>query len=146
MISSHQIYFFPRKGYCMQLVNLRDYEELARTRVEGPIWDFYQGGSEDEITLRENRSAFGGWWLRPRMLTGVEVVDLRTSVVGTPVSMPVLIAPSAGHGMIHPEGECATARAAGEAGTLMVLSTEASRNLEDVSQSAQGPLWFQLYY
>ncbi|HZR39971.1 MAG TPA: alpha-hydroxy acid oxidase [Ktedonobacteraceae bacterium] len=130
----------------MQLVNLRDYEELARTRVEGPIWDFYQGGSEDEITLRENRSAFGGWWLRPRMLTGVEVVDLRTSVVGTPVSMPVLIAPSAGHGMIHPEGECATARAAGEAGTLMVLSTEASRNLEDVSQSAQGPLWFQLYY
>ncbi len=126
-------------------VNLNDYETLAQAQIAGPVWDFYQGGSDDEVTVRENLSACGRLWLRPRMLVSVDAVDLRTEILGTSVSMPVLIAPTAGHAMIHPDGECVTALAASEAGTLMVLSTDASRSLEDVAQSAREPLWFHLY-
>jgi isopentenyl diphosphate isomerase/L-lactate dehydrogenase-like FMN-dependent dehydrogenase len=130
----------------MQPVNLNDYETLAQTRMECPIWDYYQGGSGDEITLRENRRVFERLWLRPRVLVNVDSIDLRTSILGTPVSMPVLVAPSAAHGMILPEGECATAQAVGAAGTIMSLSTDSSRSMEEVAQVASGPLWFQLYY
>lgn len=114
-------------------------------RLDVPAWDFYNGGSEDEVTLRANRDAFERIRLRPRVLVNVSACDLRTSVLGDQVSMPVLIAPVAGHGMAHPNGECATARAAGEMGTLMAVSTDSTLSLEDVAQAASGPLWFQLY-
>ncbi|HEV2653974.1 MAG TPA: alpha-hydroxy-acid oxidizing protein, partial [Ktedonobacteraceae bacterium] len=108
----------------MQPVNLNDYETLAQTRMERPIWDYYQGGSGDEITLRENRRVFDRLWLRPRVLVNVDSIDASTSILGTPVSMPILVAPTAAHGMLLPEGECATAQAVGEAGTIMSLSTD----------------------
>ncbi len=131
----------------MELVNVFDYEKLAATRMAPPLWDYYQGGSDDEVTLRECRAAFGRIKLRPRVLVDVnrEVIDMRTSVLGVPVSMPMLIAPMALHRMAHPEGECATAQAAGKAGTLMIASTVATRTIEEIAQAASGPLWFQLY-
>ncbi len=129
----------------MELVNVFDYEKLARTRLAPPLWDFFQGGSDDEVTLRECRAAFERIKLRPRVLVDVSEIDMRCTVLGIPVSMPLLIAPMASHCVAHPDGECATAEAAGRAGTLMIASTVATRTIEEIAQSASGPLWFQLY-
>jgi isopentenyl diphosphate isomerase/L-lactate dehydrogenase-like FMN-dependent dehydrogenase len=129
----------------MELVNVFDYERLAQARVAPAAWDYYASGSDDEVTLRANRAAFARLQLRPRVLRGVDHCDLTTTVLGTSVSMPILIAPTALQGMAHPEGECATARAAGMMGTLMGVSDSASRTLEDVAAAATGPLWYQLY-
>jgi isopentenyl diphosphate isomerase/L-lactate dehydrogenase-like FMN-dependent dehydrogenase len=126
-------------------INIFDYEALAQASMQPVIWDFFYGGSDDEVTLRANRSAFERIRLRPRVLMDVNVCDISTSVLGIPVSMPVLLAPSAAHGLIHPHAELATARAAGAANTLMTLSTESTRSLEEVKAVAQGPLWYQLY-
>src|SRR5260221_8444852 len=109
------------------------------------FWDFYQGGSDDEVTLRANRAAFEHIRLRPRVLVDVSTLDTRTSLLGTPVSMPILVAPTALHCLAHPEGECATAQGAGMANTLMVASTTATRSIEEIARAANGPLWFQLY-
>ncbi len=129
----------------MQPVNLSDYEALAKARLDRGALDYYQGGSDDEVTLRANRTAFERIRLRPRVLVDVSACDLRTSVIDIPVSMPILVAPTAAHALAHPDAECATAQAAGAAGTLMVVSSSATRSLEDVARAASGPLWFQLY-
>jgi isopentenyl diphosphate isomerase/L-lactate dehydrogenase-like FMN-dependent dehydrogenase len=96
----------------VELVNVFDYEKLAQARMAPPLWDYYQGGSDDEVTMRECRAAIERIKLRPRVLVDVsqEMLDMSTSVLGVPVSMPVLVAPMALHCMAHPEGECATAQ------------------------------------
>ncbi len=129
----------------MELVNVFDYEKLARTRLALPLWDFFQGGSDDEVTMRECRAAFERIKLRPRVLVDVSEVDMRCSVLGTPISMPMLIAPMASQCVAHPDGECATAQAAGRASTVMIASTVSTRTIEEIAQAASGPLWFQLY-
>jgi len=131
----------------MQPINLFDYEVLAEQRMAHIpwAWDYYQGGSEDEVSLRANRIAFEQLRLRPRMLVDASTCDLRTSVLGTSVSMPILVAPTAAHGLAHPDAECATARAVQQAGTLMVVSTQSTRSLEEIAQAGLGPRWFQLY-
>lgn len=131
----------------MQPINLLDYEALAGQRMAHIpwAWDYYQGGSEDEVSLRANRVAFERLRLRPRTLVNISTCDLRTSVLGTDVSMPILVAPTAAHGLAHPDAECATARAVQQAGTLMVVSTQSTRSLEEVAQAGSCPRWFQLY-
>jgi isopentenyl diphosphate isomerase/L-lactate dehydrogenase-like FMN-dependent dehydrogenase len=131
----------------MQPINLLDYEALAGQRMAHIpwAWDYYQGGSEDEVSLRANRAAFEQLRLRPRMLVNVSTCDLRTSVLGIPISMPILVAPTAGHGLAHSDAECATARAVQQAGTLMIASTQSTRSLEEIAQAGQCPRWFQLY-
>jgi isopentenyl diphosphate isomerase/L-lactate dehydrogenase-like FMN-dependent dehydrogenase len=109
------------------------------------FWDFYAGGSDDEVTLRANQADFTRIRLRPRMLVDVTQCDTSTSVLGLPVRMPILVAPTSLHCLAHPEGECATAQGAEGAGTLMIASTDATRPLEEIAQVASGPLWFQLY-
>lgn len=128
-----------------RVINLFDYEALALARLDPATWGYYAGGSDDEVTLRENRAAFERIWLRPRVLVDVNCCDLHTTALGTAVNLPVLIAPTAFHTLAHPQGECATAAAAGRAGTVMVVSSSATRSLEEIAQSADGPLWFQLY-
>jgi isopentenyl diphosphate isomerase/L-lactate dehydrogenase-like FMN-dependent dehydrogenase len=131
-----------------QPINVLEYEELARPRVQEAHWDFYAGGSDDEVTLRANRTAFERIRLRPRVLVDVSTIDTGTSALGTPVSMPILVAPTAQHGLAHTEAEIATARAAGKAGTIMIASTSSTRSLEEIAEAARGvggPLWFQLY-
>ena len=129
----------------MEPVNVSDYERLAQAHMEPSAWDYYQGGSDDEVTLRANHQAFERIRLRPRMLVDVGHPDLSTSVLGTPISLPVLIAPTGYHGLAHLEGELLTARGAGLSHTLMVASTYSTYTLEAIAEAASGPLWFQLY-
>ena len=131
----------------MEPVNVFEYEALAQAKMDPAHWDYIQGGSDDEVTLCANRAAFDRIRLRPRVLVDVSAsaLDMGTTVLGTPVSMPILVAPTAMHCLAHPEGECATAQAAGRANTLMIASTTATRSLEEIAQAASGPLWFQLY-
>jgi isopentenyl diphosphate isomerase/L-lactate dehydrogenase-like FMN-dependent dehydrogenase len=126
-------------------LNVFDYETLAQTCMEPSAWDYYQSGSDDEVTLRANRASFERIQLRPRMLVDVGTCDTSTTVLGTSVRMPIMIAPTAFHCLAHPEGECATARAAGSVGALMVASTSSTRSLEDIASAGSGSLWFQLY-
>ena len=125
--------------------NLLELEDLARAKVPRPSFDYIAGGAEDEVSLRRNREAFTKWALRPRVLVDVSRRDTSTSVLGQRVSMPILVAPTAFHGLVHPEGEVATARGAAAAGTLMVVSAIATRELEEVAKAVAGPCWFQLY-
>jgi 4-hydroxymandelate oxidase len=126
-------------------LRVQDYEELARARMEPSMWDYLQGGSDDEVTLRANREAFARVGLRPRVLVDVSRCELSTQVVGTSMALPLLVAPMAYHRLAHPEGEVATARGAGAVGVPLVVSTFSSRTLEDVAAAAQGPLWLQVY-
>ncbi len=130
----------------MRPINLFEYEALAHERLHPAIWDYFSGGANDEVTLRENRAAFERIQIRPRVLVDVSQITTATTLLGTPVAMPICIAPSAMHGAACEEGECATARAAGALGTLMAASTESTRPLEEIAQAATGPLWFQLYF
>nr|BBH95047.1 alpha-hydroxy-acid oxidizing enzyme [Thermogemmatispora argillosa] len=129
----------------MDLLNVFDYEALARERMDISSWVYYACGADDEVTLRANRSAFERIKLRPRVLVDVSQIEMITTVLGTPLPMPILIAPTALQELAHPEGECEMARGAALAGTLLVVSTSASRSLEEVAAAAGGPLWFQLY-
>ncbi len=128
----------------MEPINVFDYEPLARERMDPGAWDYFRSGSEDEVSLRENRAAFERIRLRPRLLVDVSAIHVRTSVLGTPVSMPILVAPTAYQRLAHDDGERATARGAAAAGTLMTASTDATTSLEEIAE-AGGPLWFQLY-
>lgn len=129
----------------MDLVNLFDVERAAQERLPVEAYDYFASGAQDEITLRENRLAYERLALRYRVLGGAGERDLGTTVLGTRVAVPVLIAPMAFQRLAHPDGELATARAAEAAGTLMVVSTLASATLEEVRSAGRAPLWFQLY-
>jgi isopentenyl diphosphate isomerase/L-lactate dehydrogenase-like FMN-dependent dehydrogenase len=108
-------------------------------------YDYYASGANDEATLRANRTAYERITLLPRMLVDVNARDISTTVLGEPVSMPILIAPVAFEGLAHPEGELATVKAAGAAQTLMTLATLSISSIEDAMEVASGPIWFQLY-
>src|SRR2546425_450448 len=95
----------------LEPINLFDYEALARKAMEPASWDYYEGGSDDEITLRANRLSFERIRLRPHILRDVSNIDVKTTVQGIAVRMPILVAPMAYQGLAHPEGECITAQA-----------------------------------
>jgi isopentenyl diphosphate isomerase/L-lactate dehydrogenase-like FMN-dependent dehydrogenase len=126
--------------------NVADYEQLARERLDEGAFGYYAGGAGDERTLRENVEAFSRWLLRPRTLVDVSATTTGTTVLGTPVSMPLLVAPVAFQRIAHPDGEPGMARAAAAVGTGMVLSTLATATPAEVAAAAPGaPRWFQLY-
>src|SRR4051795_408906 len=127
-------------------VNVADYERLAADRIaEGPL-GYYAGGAGDERTLRENVAAYARHALRPRVLVDVSDVSTATSVLGTEIAMPVIVAPVALQKLAHPDGECGMARAAADAGTIMTLSTIATATPREVAAAAPGaPRWFQVY-
>jgi isopentenyl diphosphate isomerase/L-lactate dehydrogenase-like FMN-dependent dehydrogenase len=128
------------------VVTLRDFEPLARARMRRPAFEYYAGGAWDETTLAGNEAAFERYRLRPRVLVDVSTVDTSTTLLGRRVALPVGVAPAALHGLAHPSGELATARAASTAGAVFCLSTVSSRSIEAVAEAApDGPRWFQLY-
>jgi isopentenyl diphosphate isomerase/L-lactate dehydrogenase-like FMN-dependent dehydrogenase len=124
---------------------IQDLEAIAKKRLSRAVYDYYAGGAEDEQTLDANREAFRKVFIRPRALVNVGVIDTAATALGIPITMPVMVAPTAYQRMAHRDGELATARAAGEAGTIMVASTIATYSLEKIAKAATGPLWFQLY-
>ena len=126
-------------------VTVDDYEPIARERLPRDVYDFYAGGAGDEWTLAENRRAFDRWSLRPRYLRGAGTPDPSTSILGVPISFPVLVAPWAYQGLAHPDGELATARAAAAVGTAMVVSSTTMEFLEEVAAASGAPKWWQLY-
>ena len=91
-------------------VNVAEYLDAAAAKVDPQTWCYFEGGAGDEVTLRANTAAYGRWELRPRVLVDVGEVSTATTVLGTPVSMPLLVAPFALQGLLDPEGEVATAR------------------------------------
>ncbi len=128
-----------------RVVTVDDLEALGRARLDPMVAAYYAGGAGDLVTLRDNRAAWARVRLAPRVLAGVGRVDTATTVLGAPVAMPALVAPTAFHRLAHPDGERAMARAAGAAGTVMVLSSLATVPMEEVVAAARGPVWFQLY-
>ena len=132
-------------GPPLDFVNLAEIEEAAAERLPLAVLDYYRGGANDEITVGENRRAFDRIALRFRILRDVSERSLATTVLGRPVSLPVLIAPTALQRMAHPDGEIATARAAAAAGTIMTVSTLATTSAEAARGAAEGRMWFQLY-
>jgi len=129
----------------MEPINLYDFEAISRARLPRMVYDYYAGGAQDEITLREDCAAYDRIRLRCRVLRDVSRRNISTTILGQRISMPVLIAPTAFQRMAHTDGEVATARAAGKAGTIMILSTLATSSIEEVMEAATGPVWFQLY-
>ncbi len=129
----------------MDPVNLLDLEAIARGKMTAQAFDYVAGGADDEVTLRENRQAFEQFAILPRMLVDVATSTTRTEILGTPISFPVLVAPTAFQTLAHQDGELAMARATAAEETIMVVSTLASHRLEDVAAAADGPKWFQLY-
>ena len=128
-----------------RVVNIADLRELARRRVPALVFAYIDGGAEDEVTLRENVRAFRDVTFRPRQCMAVPACDLRTSVLGTTLDLPFLLAPVGFCRMFHPNGEVCAAREANAAGTAYILSTFSGTRLEDVRAGATGPLWYQLY-
>jgi len=126
-------------------VNIADLRLMARRRLPKAIFDYVDGGAEDELTLRANRRAFRDVTFRPRHAVAVPAPDLRVRVLGHDLALPVLLAPVGYNRLMHPKGECAAARAAGAAGTIYILSTVSGHRLEDVKATSTGPVWYQLY-
>ncbi|MEX2598275.1 MAG: alpha-hydroxy acid oxidase [Dehalococcoidia bacterium] len=127
-------------------VNLFEFEPLVKDQIDKGDYDYIAGGALDEYTLRRTRSAYDAIALRPRMLAGVAQPDLSVSVLGATASLPVLIAPTGGlTRSSHPQAELEAAKAAAEAGTIMCVTANASFTMEEVTEAAPGPKWFQTY-
>ncbi|ARP96387.1 alpha-hydroxy acid oxidase [Bordetella genomosp. 13] len=131
-----------RVDACHSIDGLR---RAARSRLPRPIYDFFEGGAEDETTLADNRAAFARVRLSPRVLRNVASVDLSTQLLGGPASMPLAIAPTGAVGFGWRGGDVALARAAAQAGIPYTLSTSATASIEEIADQAPGRLWFQAY-
>src|SRR6266478_3831810 len=136
----------------MDRFSIHDYEVEARRRLSPAVYDLFAGGAGDEVTLRANTAAFARIGLLPRALRGGRARDLEVTLFGTRASMPIILAPTAFHRLAHPEGECASARAAAKAGTILIASMASTVAIEEVAAAARKAasdgdpgLWFQLY-
>src|SRR5262245_20271121 len=126
-------------------VNIADLGSLARRRLPKVIFDFLDGGAEDEVTLRGNRQGFDRYRFRPRLLTGNAKRDLSVTLFGDTFKAPFLIGPTGLNGIHWRGGDLALANAAAAAGCGFVLSTASTNTIEEVGHSSPSPKWFQLY-
>ncbi|HET9741946.1 MAG TPA: alpha-hydroxy acid oxidase [Terriglobales bacterium] len=126
-------------------LNIADLRSLAKRRLPRVVFDYLDGGAECEITLQENCRAFRELTFRPRQAVRIGSPELGTEVLGQQISFPAILAPVGYSRVMHPAGEVAAAQAAGEAGTIFVLSTVSGHKLENVRAASQGPVWYQLY-
>jgi len=135
----------PKSLSSSKVVNIEDLRRLAQGRVPKSVFDYLDGGAESEITLAENCRAFRDVTFRPRGAVAVSDCKLSTTVVGHELALPFILAPVGYSRLMHPDGEIAAARAAGDAGTGYILSTISGHKLEDVKAGSRGPCWYQLY-
>ena len=126
-------------------VNIADLRLAAKKRLPRVVFDYIDGAADAEVTLRENSRAFEDIVFRPRSAVATKQCDLSTTVLGTRLALPFLLAPVGSSRMFYPRGEEVAARAAGEAGTTYVLSTLSGCHVSDVKKATRGPVWFQLY-
>jgi len=139
-------------GQAGQTLSLRELEFEARQRLDPAVYDFVAGGADDETTLRANETAFSRIGLLPRILRGKASPELAVTLLNCRAALPVVIAPTAFHRLVHPEGELATARAAAAAGTIMIASMASTVAIGEVAEAvrqttggASPNLWFQIY-
>ena len=128
-----------------QVVSIEDLRQLARRRLPRAIFDFFDGGAEDEVTLRENRAAFERVRLLPKVLVNVAAVDMKVQLLGGQAALPLAIAPTGGISAGRAGAELALARAAKAFGVPFTLATPAAFTIERVAEEVGGRLWFQLY-
>jgi 4-hydroxymandelate oxidase len=126
-------------------VSLRDFERLAARRMTRAAWEFIQSGAGDELTVRWNEEAFQRLRVRQRVLVDVSQLDTRVRLLGRERPHPILLSPTSNHRLVHPGGEVETARGAGAAGAILVVSTFADRPLEEIAAAATHPLWHATY-
>ena len=126
-------------------VNIEDLRLMAQRRLPKSVFDYLDGGAEAELTLAENCRAFRDVLFRPRSAVAVGDCDLRTRVLGHEIAFPAILAPVGYSRLMHPEGEVAAARVAGQNGTGYILSTISGHKLENVKAASNGPVWYQLY-
>lgn len=127
------------------IASVMDFEPRARERISHIAYEFISGGAGDELSLKWNREAYDKIRLRPRVLVDVSKLDTTVRLFGQTLAHPILLAPTAYHKLLHPEGEVETARGAGSVDTTMVVSSFATTAVEDIARAATKPLWFQLY-
>jgi L-lactate dehydrogenase (cytochrome) len=125
--------------------DLDDLRAIAKKRLPGGVFDYFDGAAEDEVTKVENSRAFANVELRPRILRDVSKIDTSTTIMGQPVPFPIAFSPTGFTRIAHPQGELAVARVAGRFGLPFTLSTLGTRSIEEVAAVATGPLWYQLY-
>jgi L-lactate dehydrogenase (cytochrome) len=128
-----------------RVVNIADLRKMARARLPNAVFDYLDGGAEDEITLRENSRIFSDYIFRPRHAVHVPSPDLSVTILGQKMAMPVIVAPIGYSKLMHAEGELGAARAAGKAGLGYAMSTISGYALETIAGAATGPLFFQVY-
>ncbi len=128
-----------------QSVTVDDMRRIARRRLPRGVFDYIDGGSEDERTLRNNAAAFSRIEFQPNVLVDVSAIDTSTTLLGKHVAMPLVLAPTGYTRLTHSDGELAVARAAERAGVPYSLSTMSTRSIEDVAAVSNGPKWFQVY-
>ena len=128
-----------------KVVNIEDLRRMAKLRLPQAVFDYLDGGAEAEQTLAENCRAFRDVRFRPRGAVAVGDCDLKTRVLDHELSFPAMLAPVGYSRLMHPGGEVAAARAAGEAGTGYILSTISGHKVENVKGASIGPVWYQLY-
>lgn len=126
-------------------VCVADYEALAHTAWSHVAWEYFNSGSADEVTLRWNRESLLRTALKPSVMVDVSMVDTRIKLLGQDMAHPILLAPTSTHQLAHPDGELATVSGAGAAGATMIVSTVATRSIEEITKLATQPVWFQLY-
>jgi 4-hydroxymandelate oxidase len=132
-------------GSAPETFNLFDFEALARQRIPHASYEYIAGGAGDEITLQWNREAFDAIALHPRVLVDVEHIDTSLKLLGRKLAFPVLLAPTAFHRLVHPEGEVETARGASAAEALLVVSSLSTRRVEEIAGATTQPWYFQLF-
>lgn len=125
--------------------NIADLRQVAKRRLPGGVFDYIDGGAEDELTLRRNSDAFGDYQFRPRVLRDVSNVDTSVSLLGKQIPLPLVLAPTGFTRIADPQGELAVARSAARMGIPYSLSTLGTRSIEEVAAVSDGPKWFQVY-
>jgi L-lactate dehydrogenase (cytochrome) len=137
--------FTARSVASPRVINIHDLRRLAKRRLPRVVFDYLDGGAEDEFTLRENCRVFEQLTFRPRYAVAMPKCDMRARVLGTELAFPAILAPVGYSRLMHPAGELAAASAAGCAGLIYTLSTISAHKLENVRASSTGPVWYQLY-
>jgi L-lactate dehydrogenase (cytochrome) len=137
--------FTARSVASPRVINIHDLRRLAKRRLPQVVFDYLDGGAEDEVTLRENCRVFEQLTFRPRYAVAMPKCDLRARVIGTELAFPAILAPVGYSRLMHPAGELAAASAAGSAGLIYTLSTISAHKLENVRAASTGPVWYQLY-